>query len=157
MNNKLIPIILFVCMSIISCNNQKSYPERIYPRTNDAGKIVLDITFCNYPTDEYIEKDCTMEETVNYFSELAEDYESFLTIGFNNIQAIQFVWEKNGKCLAEITNDGNERIYMQRYASAEECKDLIISTYNGEDPNKLPGFLPVPVMEKTLDDVLREQ
>ena len=140
---------------IVSCNNRK-IPDKKYPRTNEAGEIVLDITYCNYTTNEYIEKDCTMEEAVNYFYQLSKDTESFFTIGFSPTQAIQFVWDKKGLCLAEITNDGDERIYMQCYASTEACIDMIITTYTG-DPNKLEGFFPVPIMEKTLDDVIQER
>lgn len=58
-------------------------------------------------------------------------------------------------CLAEITNDSDERIYMQCYASAEECINMIKETYNG-DSNKLEGLLPVPIMGKTLDDILEK-
>lgn len=151
-----IPIIILICISILSCKNSNNLPSKIYPRANEIGETVLDITYCNYETEEYIEEDATMEEAISYFRALVRDYESFLTIGFNNTQVIQFVWEKNGKCLAEITNDGDERIYMQRYASTEECIDMIRYTYTG-DPNTLPGFLPVPIMDKTLDEVLREQ
>lgn len=182
MKNKIFFAILFACIAVLSCNNKKetqnqttdvsNKTEEILSTHHSKGKTfndnkslkdsLLSVRYHNYANYRNslitgtIEKKCTEEETIGYFREMPKDNFSFLTITFSKTQAIQFAWQTEENCLVEITNDGNDRIFMQRYASAEECIDIIKATYKG-DPNKAEGFLPVPIMEKTLDDVLSEK
>lgn len=148
MNKYLISI--FVLFLAVSCN-KKSQEQNV----NQSGEKLVNISYCNYQTDELIEEDCTEKQAIDYFKKLPKTDDSFISIGFNDKQVIQFVWERNGKCLAEITNDGLDRVFMQRYATVDECIEMIKTAYNG-DPNNLQGFVPVPIMEKTLDEVLAD-
>lgn len=120
-------------------------------------KKLLKIRYYNNLTEEDHEATESMEDAIHFFNKLAStpDFYSFLTVTFSEVQSIQFAWQ-NGKWLVEITNTDKERVFRQRYATPEECVKMIETAYTG-DPNKLDGFVDVPIMTKTLDEVLEEQ
>lgn len=125
-------------------------------KKNDSGEKTMEITYCNYEYDKLIEKYSTEQETIDYFKQLPRQDGSFLTIGIAEMQIIQFAWSLHTrKCLVEITNVGDEKIYKQRYADYEECVDLIKAVYAGKIM-KAEGFVPVNIVETTLDQVLKE-
>lgn len=146
-------LLFFLLVFSISCSNTFD-KNRI--KLNEKNEKTLEVTYCNYESDIFIEKYCTEQETIDLFKQLPRTDGSFLTIGFAKMQIIHFSWNKQKRlCLAEITNVDEESTSSQRYATFQESIDLIRSTFAGK-LMKSPGFVSVPVTTMTLDNALME-
>lgn len=144
-------ILLFMSLIMMGCGNKnQNQPQG---ESEEANVKKLELTCYNSQTEEHIEKESSEDDAISYFTALPQAEDTFLTVVINEAQAIQFMWKEEGKCLVEITNDSEDMVFMQRYATAEEALEMLKTAYIG-DVNNLKGFTPVPVMEKTLDEVL---
>lgn len=144
-------IFLFISLVMVACGNKNQSQSQ--GESEEASVKKLELTCYNSQTEEHIEKECSEDDAISYFSALPQAEDTFLMVVVNEAQAIQFMWVEEGKCLVEITNDSEDMVFMQRYATPEEALEILKTAYIG-DVNNLKGFAPVPVMEKTLNEVL---
>jgi len=82
--------------------------------------------------------------------------DAFLYFPITGINLFQIMFHKENQFLVEITNDSNDMVFHQKYVSQSECKELIIKIFEKEslDSEILSGFYKVPIVSKTLDDVI---
>lgn len=102
----------------------------------------------------------TTSQIIDLFDSLNWNTDSFITVGISPTNAIQFMNESNDKFLVEITNDTEEPIvFHQKFANKEECKEIITSVLKSEklDSTFLSTFYKVPIMTKTLQEVMSEE
>lgn len=105
------------------------------------------------------ESDLNIEQIIDLYESMNWSKSAFLYFPITDINLLQIAYHKENQFLVEITNDSDEMIYHQKYASQEECKDLITTLFKKDnlDTEILSGFYKVPICSKTLDDIMKEQ
>jgi hypothetical protein len=114
------------------------------------------ISYCDYETQREAKVgELTLEETLAVFDNFSFTDNSFISLMIDEAHALQLLGIKD-KILAEITNDGEDMIYLQKYISLEEGRTLIIHFYASDEIEDLPGFYKVPIMLETLDKIMAQ-
>lgn len=101
------------------------------------------------------ESELDAEQALNLFRSMEWRKGAFLSFDLNPVNSFQVMCQDDDKFLAEITNDSNEMIFLQKYASKQEAAELIAHFYTTNDIATVSGFHEVPVTSKTLDQVLK--
>ena len=112
-------------------------------------KIFLYDSETDYKVDNY---EVDLEEALDEFYALSDEDGSFFGVTDNNT-ILQFAWEGDDKWLVDIPVEPGI-FSLEKYASYDECVDLIKSFYQGKNPAGIAGLHQVPIMETTLDEVL---
>lgn len=113
------------------------------------------VTYEDY-TEYSGESELNIAQLLDLFEIMFWNESTFLYFPINEVNLLQIIGFKNEKYLVEITNDSDDMVFLQKYASKEECKQLIIHHYNSTKIN-LKGFFEVPVNTKTLDEVMNAE
>ncbi|OWK70938.1 hypothetical protein [Pedobacter sp. AJM] len=100
--------------------------------------------------------DLYLNQLLDLFGSMNWKEGTFLYFEINNINVLQLSYENDNRFLIEITNDGDEMIYLQKYATYEEAVELIEYYFENEEIGSTIGFYEVPINTKTLDDILEE-
>ena len=113
-----------------------------------------------YEEYEYIEDiPLSSEEILELFDSMDWSDEAFLYFPIAPLSILQIWEEGEERFIVEITNDSSAYIYHQKYASRQECKDIISEMFERDalDAGFLSDFYKVPVRTKTLDDVMKKE
>ncbi len=94
--------------------------------------------------------------TLDLFSRMDWQDGAFLYFEINTVNTLQIIYLKTEKFLLEITNDSEDMIFQQRYGTGNDAIALIRHFYETQDAGTVTGFYEVPINEKTLDQVMRE-
>jgi hypothetical protein len=102
------------------------------------------------------ESELNIEQLTDLFELMDWNKDAFLYFPVTDINLFQIISHKDNRFLVEITNDSNDMIFHQKYASRHECKELIRKLFEKDslDSEILCGFYKVPITSKTLDDVI---
>ena len=149
---------LIVAIAFIFCHRQK---DGVKITSNNANSIkntfmkTKNVTYEDY-TEYSGESNLDIEQVIDLFESMDWNKDAFLYFPITDINLFQIMFEKNNQFLVEITNDGDDMIYHQKYVSQQECKELINRLFekNNLDPEILSGFYKVPITSKTLDEVI---
>lgn len=102
---------------------------------------------------EIKDEDLELGEALTEFYELSDEMGTFFGIQTDN-GLIQFAWEDEDKWLVEVPNDSKNRKFLQRFATYDECVEIIKSIFEGVLPVNIKGLVHVKIMEETLSTVL---
>jgi hypothetical protein len=139
--------VALIAILLISCNNSK---------TTDNTKDVTFEDYGNYSGKELL---MSLEQTIDLFDSMNWKTSTFLYFPITDTNLFQIVYNNENKFIVEITNDSNEMIYHQKYADKATSKELIKEFFEKQtvDAESLKGFFKVPIMSKTLDEVMNEK
>lgn len=98
----------------------------------------------------------SLEQALDIFRIMTWQDGSFLSLDINDVNVLQILFYKQMLFLVEITNDGDDMIYLQKYADSQQCEELLIYYFSSQSVSNTSGFYKVPIQAKTLDDVLKE-
>ena len=102
---------------------------------------------------ELQDEELNLEQAITEFYELSDIKGSFF--GIKNVpKTIQFAWEEEDKWLVDVLYDMKNFICLQKYASFDECVEIIKSLFDGQASDKIEGFVKVNIMESDLDETL---
>ena len=137
-------------------------------RQKIADNIVLEkgetrkVTYEEYLGNEeyeYVEDiSLSLEDIFELFDSMDWSNESFLYFPITPLNVLQIWEEGENRFIVEITNDSRACIYHQKYASRQECKDVISTMFEKDTLNAefFSDFYKVPVRTKTLDEVMKQ-
>ena len=114
------------------------------------------VTYEDY-TEYSGESQLDIEQTIDLFESMDWNRDTFFYFPITDKNLLQVMYHKDNQFLVEITNDGDDMIYHQKYVSQQECKELICKIFEKEslDSGILSGFYKVPIATKTLDEVIK--
>ncbi|MCF6348446.1 MAG: hypothetical protein L3J20_09130 [Flavobacteriaceae bacterium] len=104
---------------------------------------------------ELKDEDLNLEESLTEFYELSDEKGSFFGVKTKN-GIIQFAWENENKWLVDLPNPPSF-LNLQRYASYDECVEIIKSIFKDVLPENIEDLVKVKIMEETLDTVLEKR
>ena len=113
----------------------------------------------DYEEYEYMEDiPLSLEEIWELFDSIDWSSDAFLYFPIAPLSILQIWEEGEDRFITEITNDSRAYIYHQRYASRQECRDIISAMFERDvlDAKFLSDFYKVPVRTKTLDEVMKQ-
>ncbi len=105
-------------------------------------KIFLYDVESDYEVTDY---EVDLEKALDEFYELSDEDGSFFGVKDNNDTTLQFSWESDDKWLVDIPVELG-KYSLQKYASYDECVELIKSYYEGKSPMEIAGLHRVPIM-----------
>ncbi len=104
---------------------------------------------------ELLDEELDINEALTEFYELSDEKGSFFGIKTKK-GVIQFAWEDEDNWLVDLPNPPSF-LNPQRYASYDECVEIIKSIFKGILPENVDGLVKVKIMEETLDTVLEKR
>ncbi|RBQ07058.1 hypothetical protein [Pedobacter miscanthi] len=96
-----------------------------------------------------------MDQAFDLFGTLNWQKGTFLYFDINESETFQVFYQKEGLYLVEIANDSEDMVYLQKFADADQVRNLI-QYYFEHQVVSTDGFYAVPIETKTLSDVMRE-
>ena len=102
------------------------------------------------------ESELSLEKTLELFDLMVWDNDAFLCFPINEINLFQIMFRRQ-KFLVEITNDSDHMIFHQKYASEEECKEIISQFFMDNRIDALHDYYKVQIDRETLDQVIKKQ
>ncbi|AIY14023.1 hypothetical protein [Cellulophaga baltica] len=85
-----------------------------------------------------------LDEILTEFYQLSEQEGSFIGIK-TETEPIQFAYETQDKWLVDVPYDIKNRLTLQKYASYDECVEIIKQVYSGFSPTKIEGLKKVSI------------
>lgn len=156
---KMVPIFL-ICISFFNCKKTSQDSTQKIPETIQIESgLFYDVTYEDYNNNSD-EKKMATNQIVDLFDTLAWEDGSFITIEISATNVLQFMNEGGDKFLVEITNEtDNPMTFHQKFATKEECKEIVNTVLNAKELDAvfLSTFYKVPIMTKTLKEVMAEQ
>jgi len=152
---KILPL-LVICFSVFSC---KKSTQTIEDSIRIDSDLLYEVTYEDY-NNYRAEKKMSTNQIVDLFDIIAWEDGSFITIEISATNVLQFMNEGNDKFLVEITNESdNPMTFHQKFATKKECKEIVNTVLNAKELDAvfLSTFYKVPIMTKTLDEVIAEQ
>ncbi len=98
----------------------------------------------------------TLEETLDLFRSMQWKKGAYLYFEISNVSLLQLYFHDAERFIAEVTNDSDEMIYLQKYATADECEEIISRIFLEGNIGDENLYFRVPITTKTLDDVMNE-
>ena len=103
---------------------------------------------------EILSHKLTLDDSLTEFYELSDEKGSFFGIRINKKLAIQFAWAGVDKWLIDIPIEPGMHS-LQKYATYDECLELINNTYKNKSIPKIKGLHKVPIREATIEEVIQ--
>ncbi|GHS94642.1 hypothetical protein FACS1894207_3200 [Bacteroidia bacterium] len=105
------------------------------------------------------ESNLDIEQVIDLFDSMDWGKDAFFYFPITDVNLFQIMFHKENQYLIEITNDGDDMIYHQKYASWQECKKIIENIFEKDNLESefLSGFYRVPILNKTLDEVINKK
>jgi hypothetical protein len=158
MNYYKLSLALWLFISLSGCKRAQSIPDFI---TLEKGET-REVTYEDYCKDNvYNAEDVSLslEEIMDLFDVMRWCEKSFLYFPITSKNLLQIMSEDKNRFLVEITNDSRAYIYHQKYASRQECREIILAMFERDtlDAEFLSDFYKVPIRTKTLDDVMKKE
>ncbi|MDR3287472.1 MAG: hypothetical protein LBT27_08510 [Prevotellaceae bacterium] len=140
-------LMAIIAIILISCSNSK---------ITDNMK---DVTFEDYENYSGEKLSLSLEQTIDLFDSMNWNTAVFLYFPITDTNLFQIMYNNENQFLVEITNDSDDMIYHQKYADKETSKELIKEFFEKHkvDAESLTGFFRVPIMSKTLDEVMKDE
>ena len=116
------------------------------------------LTYEDY-TELSSESVLSLEQTLRLFDAMNWNGDAFLYFPITPVNLLQIAYEGDNRFLVEITNDSEDMIYHQKYASRQECREIISAMFERDVLNTefMSNFYKVPIKSKTLDDVMNQE
>jgi len=92
-------------------------------------------------------------QAIDVFEQMVWSESTFMTVFMNEINMLQIMLYDD-RFVVEITNDSEDMVFHQKYATDEECRQLLMESIETDNIAFLDGFYAVPVHSKTLEDVV---
>ncbi len=102
------------------------------------------------------ESELSLEKVLELFDLMAWDNDAFLCLPINEINLVQIMFRRQ-KFLIEITNDSDHMIFHQKYATQQECKEIISQFFMNNRIDVLQDYYKVQIDRETLDQVIEKQ
>lgn len=103
---------------------------------------------------ELQDEELNLEQAITEFYELSDLEGSFFGINTTK-EPLQFAWENDDKWLVDIPADIEKMLCLQKYASYEECIEIIKSIFSGTNPKDIDGLVQLNMMTENLDEILK--
>ncbi len=91
----------------------------------------------------------TLEETMNLFDRLIWKRGTFMYCPINFAGVFQVFFHDPSRLILEITNDSDDMIFHQKYASEGECKALIEVFFTTGKLDLANGFFKIRINNET--------
>lgn len=103
---------------------------------------------------ELQDEELNFEQARTEFYELSDEEGSFFGIKAPK-ESIQFAWEKDAMWLVDVPTDMANMLCLQKYATYEECIEIIESIFSGISPKDIGGLVQLNIMTEDLNEILK--
>ena len=94
---------------------------------------------------------------IDLFDQLVWKDGTFLYFDITDVNTFQLMQDKSGQLIAEITNDSYDMIFLQKFVTPVEARELIRFFYTSDEWQSLAGFYKVPINTTNLQKVMQQE
>ncbi|WP_165750509.1 hypothetical protein [Cellulophaga sp. Z1A5H] len=95
-------------------------------------------------SNEFQDKELNLEKALSEFYKISEEEGSFFGVKTEK-EPIQFAYETRDKWLVDIPYDIKNRLTLQKYATYNECVEIIKQVYSGFSLTRIEGLKKVSI------------
>jgi len=96
----------------------------------------------------------TLDEALDLFDKMDWKEGAFYYFDINTVNTLQ-LYRQSERFLVEITNDSDDMIFLQRYATREDARQWVSHFFGTDHLGDLEGFYQVAINTTTLDKVMK--